>query len=65
MGRKGLARRLARYVTACPTGCLANTRTSLGAPPALDGGERSIEANNPGAEMRRGNEEMCSNDELQ
>src|SRR5439155_20245612 len=36
-----LVRRLACRVTCRPNGCLASTRTSLGAPPPLIGGKRS------------------------
>src|SRR5262249_23951009 len=41
-----------------PHGCFARTRTSLGAPLPLDSGERS-KVQTPGANIRRGNEEVC------
>src|SRR5436305_5874912 len=51
-----LARRLACRVTCRPNGCLASTRTSLGAPPPLIGGS---EASKPGRRKRAaGTEEV-------
>src|SRR5205809_6225794 len=44
-----LVRRLACRVTCRPNGCLASTRTSLGAPPPLIGGSEA-KVSNPGAE---------------
>src|SRR5262245_10021222 len=38
MGRKAPRKRLVRRVMACPHGCLARTRTSLGAPPTPHSG---------------------------
>src|SRR5262249_3106055 len=43
-----------------PNGCLARTRTSLGAPLPLDSGERSKGEKPRAQKTRRGNEEVCS-----
>src|SRR5215510_9149475 len=59
MGRKAPRKRLVRRVMACPHGCLARTRTVLGAPPTPRFGVSEAKMQNPGAEMRRGNEMGC------
>src|SRR5262245_4721485 len=54
-----LARRLACRVMCTPNGCLARTRTFLGAPPTPRFGVSEAKLQTPGAEMRRGNEMGC------
>src|SRR5437870_12582215 len=54
-----LARRLACRVTCRPHGCLASTRTTLGAPPTPSKGCVKRKKQNPGAKTRRGNEMGC------
>ena len=51
MGRKAPRKRLACRVKCRPNGCLASTRTTLGAPPPFDRGARSEKAK-PGRRKR-------------
>src|SRR5262245_1601223 len=44
---------------ACRTGAQRSTRTFLGAPPTPRFGVGEARMQTPGAEMRRGNEEVC------
>src|SRR5258707_14690899 len=55
---RGLDRCLASRVTCRPNGCLASIRTSLGAPPPLNPGERSERSKPRAQKTRRGNEEV-------
>jgi hypothetical protein len=69
MGRKGPRKRLAYRVISAftrvcdahdtPNGCLARTRTFLGAPPTPQFGVGEAKSQTPGADMRRGNEMGC------
>src|SRR5437764_15460403 len=53
-----LVRRLACRVTCRPNGCLASTRTSLGAPPPLIGASEARSFKARAQKTRRGNEEV-------
>src|SRR6266436_3338474 len=59
MGRKAPRKRLACRVKCRPNGCLASTRTTLGAPPPFDRGARSESFKTRAQETRRGNEKGC------
>src|SRR5262249_19717471 len=59
-----LARRLAYRVMIRPTGVPPSTRTFLGAPPTPRFGVSEAKVQTPGAEMRRGNEEVCVVDDV-
>ena len=52
-------RRLACRVMCRPNGCLARTRTFLGAPPTPRFGVGEAKSQTPDAKMRRGNEMGC------
>src|SRR5215471_16817712 len=55
----GRAKRASLTQDGTPHGCLARTRTSLGAPPTPRFGLAKLKLQTPGADMRRGNEEVC------
>src|SRR5262249_54267803 len=59
MGRKAPRKRLACRVMCRPNGCLASTRTFLGAPPTPRFGLAKLKLQTPGAKTRRGNEMGC------
>src|SRR6516162_6195779 len=59
MGRKAPRKRLACRVMCRLNGCLARTRTSLGAPPTPRFGVSEAKSQTPGAKTRRGNEMGC------
>src|SRR5262245_14833947 len=69
MGRKAPRKRLACRVISgsrasltqdgTPNGCFGRTRTFLGAPPTPRFGVSEAKLQTPGADMRRGNEEVC------
>ena len=59
MGRKAPRKRLACAPMRTPHGCLASTRTSLGAPPPLDRGDAKRQNKTRAQKTRRGNGTCC------